>query len=525
MVQDMFNPEYFVSEFKDSNGRWKTTRYGDIMDESLDESCEKQFDERHPLLVTPIPGRTEWLCTKYGDLASASIQEIQPVQDKMSRMKRQINDIEMYIEQNVDIKDKEVGNVIKGHLEGSNSSKKPPTTLMAQDDSTSAQRRNIPDGSCVVHVYEGNNGMKLNDLVEVLGVLSRVPDLACQGMEGEDEEDALASRIPTSMAPRIHAVSVRKINSILPENMYKVETAVEIQEARSQIISFLSSVLGGDILAAEYLLMLLISRVHMRTQDSDAMPLGALTLNLTGVPDKSTEFVQAMESALSGLLPSFLSLPLDVELLNKKPWYPCKSQGQSFLSDAALQLPSGSVIMLDETAMAAGQLTEVGLKNLGALQTMMKYQKLPYDFQFYQLDQPTDQPILIISTGRTMLKGAGEVQIPLCPVNAPLSGEREVFDLLREGNPDLARSYLSIVRHLCLIIPQGLEKNIEHDMIEARKRDASNINTETFHQWMNIARLYCLSHGETEMSHDRWQQVMDMEAQRLARYSSKVTKP
>ncbi len=526
MVQDMFNPEYFVSEFKDSHGNWQTTRYGDIMDESMDESIEKQFDERHPVLVIPIPGRTEWLCTKYGELASASIQELQPMQEKVSGMKRQLDDIEMCAEEDIDKTDKrEDKHVVEEHLEGSNASKKHPANVVAQDDLNLAQRRNIPHGSCVLHIYERNNGVKLNDVVEVLGILSRVPDLACQGMMGEDEGDALASRIPTSMAPRIHAISVKKINSILPENMQKIEKNSEIQEARSQIIDFLSSVLGGDILAAEYLLMLLISRVHMRTQDSNANALGALTLNMTGVPDKSAEFVQAMESALSGLLPSLVSLPLDIGLLNKKPWYPCKSQSQSFLIDAALQLPSGSVIMLDETAMAAGQLTEIGLKNLGAIQTMIRHQKLPYDFQFYQIDQPTDQPVLVISTGRTMLKGAGEVQIPLCPLNAPLLGEKPVLDLLSQGNPDLARSYLSTVRHMCLIIPQGLEENIEHDMMEARKRDAANINAETFHQWMNIARLYCLSHGETEMSLDRWRQVMDMEVQRLGRFTSKVIKP
>ena len=522
MVQDMFNPEYFVSEFKDNNGTWQTTRYGDIMDECLTESCEKQFDERHPVLMIPIPGRTGWLCTKYGELASASIQELQPVHGKTSGMKRQKDDVEMCTEDTVSMED---GHVMKEHVEGFNATKRTPTNVPSKYDINLVEKRSIPHGSCVMHMYEGNNGVKLNDVVEVLGVLSRVPDLASQGMEGEDEEDGLASRIPTSMAPRIHAISVRRLKSMLPENMGKVDTPAEIQEARSQVIGFLSSVLGGDVLAAEYLLLLLISRVHMRTQDSGASALGALSLNLTGVPDKSAEFVHAVESALSGLMPSLLSLPLDIGLLNKKPWYPCKSEKQSFLTSTALQLPSGSVIMLDETAMTAGQLTEVGLKNLGAIMEMMKHQKLPYNFEFYQLDQPTDQPILVISTGKTMLKGAGEVQIPLCPVNAPLSEEKPISDMLNQGNPDLARSYLSTVRHMCLIIPKDLEKHIEHDMTEARKKDSVNINTEIFHQWMNIARLYCLSHGETEMSLDRWRQVMDMEGQRLARCTAQGAKP
>lgn len=514
MVQDMFNPEYFVSEFKDSSGNWQTTRYGDIMDDFVNDSCEKQFDERYPVFMVPIPGRTEWLSGKYNDLASSSIQALQTVQGKSTGMKRQIDDVQMCPEEDICGKQ---GQIAEAAADNSHANKKAPTNEDSKSDKPLVEKKNIPYGSCVLHLYEGIHGLKLNDVVEVMGVISRVPDLVSQAMMEEDEQDALASRIPTSMAPRIHAISVKKLQSLLPENMPQVQETSEVQQARSQVIDFLSSVLGGDVLAAEYLLMLLISRVHMRIQDSDATALGSLALNLTGAPDKSADFVQALESAISGLMPSLASLPLDIGLLNKKAWYPCKSQNQCFLPDAILQLPSGSVIMLDETAMTAGQLTEIGLKNLGAIQNMMQHQKLPYDFQFYQLDQPTDQPILIISTGRTMLKGAGEMQIPLCPAAAPLPGKQMVSEMLIQGNPDLARAYLATVRRVSLIIPKDLEKVIEHDMTEARKKDAANINAEVFHQWMNLARLFCLSHGETEMSLERWRQVMQMEGQRLQR--------
>lgn len=514
MVQDMFNPEYYVSEFKDTEGVWHTTRYGDEMNESIEDSCEKRFDERHPFLVIPLPGRTAWLSEKYRDLASASIQDLRPKIEGSVGLKRHLYDISTGPEESLQETESPVE---EEQAKACKSNKKAQTDGMSNDRRTSSQKRVIPHGSCVVHMYERNNGVKLNDVVEVLGVISRVPDLTPHTMLEEDEQDTLASRIPTSMAPRIHAICARKLNSILPANMPQVTTNQEIQLARAQTIGFLSTILGGDTLAAEYLLAQMISRVHMRTQDSNASPLGALTLNLTGIPDKSTDFVQALECALSGLVPSLLSLPLDIQLLNKKPWYPCKSQNQSFLNDALLQLPIGTVIMLDETAMTAGQLTEIGLKNLGAIQTMVQYQRLPYDFQFYQLDQPTDQPILIMSTGKTMLKGAGEVQIPLRATVTSLGGKKAVSDMLEAGNPDLARAYISKVRHLGFAIPQDLEKEIEQDMMEARKKDASNINAQTFHQWMNIARLYCLSHGETEMTLTRWRQVMDMEAQRLAR--------
>lgn len=518
MVQDMFNPEYFVSEFRGADGKWETTRYSDDINVPIDNLGEKRFDERHPVLVIPVPGGTEWLSKKYNDMALESIQGFQPALGKTSGFKRQIDDEEMCPAEDIALTGS--GDYHVGAGKASNAGKKTSSDGIPKDSNKNMwkDKKEIPRGSCVLHMYEATNGIKLNDVVEVLGVISRVPDLVTHTMNDEDDQEALASRIPTSMAPRIHAISVKKLTSLLPDNMPSVKTKEEIQLARSQTVDLLSTVLGGDVLAAEYLLMQLISRVHMRTEDSNASALGTLALNLTGMPDKSTEFVHALEAVLSGLMPSVLSLPLDIELLNKKPWYPSKLQNQSFLTDAILQLPGGSLIILDETAMTAGQLTEIGLKNLGAIQTMMQHQKLPYDFQFYQLDQPTDQAILVLSTGRTMLKGAGEVHMPLCPVSSAIPySVSSITDTMNAGNPDTARSYLSSVRNFGFTIPQNLEKDIEHDMTEARKKDAANMNAGTFHTWMNIARLFCLSHGETEMTLTRWRQVMDMEAQRLAR--------
>jgi hypothetical protein len=550
MVQDMFNPEYFVSEYKDAEGVWQTTRYGDCTDDhdSLGSGCgsqetEKRFDERHPLLVVPVPGMSSWVEERLGEEAKASIANVFGrsmkkglVQDDRGGTKRrwQVEGAGLEVDSSGPASDADYCRTLDRETKkaaGMNSDVGGRVSSPDPGKSRGGSSVNIPRGSCVVHLY--NDGakedekIKLNDVVEILGVISRVPELASSGMmvdEGDDE-DTLASRVPTSIAPRIHAISVKKVNvSSLAYEMPQgtiLQSRTACASIRHGIINFLTRTLFGDELAAEYVLMQLVSRVHRRTNNDQGIQthLGTAALNLTGFDSCSQgRLSEDLGAALSLLMPSVRSLPLNIEFLNQKPWYPTKIQN-SCQYGAVLQLPAGSVLLLDETAMSAGQLTETGLKNLGAIQTMMQSQKLPYDFQFYQLDQPTDQPIIITSVGRTMLKGVGEIQVIL---NRRDNGS--CMDVLDEGSFDkeiggvkAARQYLAFAKSMEFRIPSELEKVIENDMTEARKRDAANVNAETFHTWLNIARLQCLSHCESELTLDRWRQVLRMEDQRLGR--------
>ena len=498
MVQDMFNPEYFVSEYKDPNGNWHTTRYGDDVAGDIAEGCETKFDERHPMLVVPIPACSQWMMDKTETAAFESVLQFQTGAPQ-KREKRSLDTDDMAVDQSNSAQDVPPGNssvnvddsaaAAAPHGAKKASGEQPANNT--KDSSIENQLENIPHGSCVVHIYDGSGGVKLNDMVQVIGILSRVPGLAPYDAMDEDQE-GIASKIPTSVAPRVHAISITKLTSSWAEPQAPLDSST-IQQARTQTKEFLSALLGGDEVAAEYLLMQIISRVHMRTQDSGASALGTMPMNLTGVPDKSPGFAQELSNALSLLLPSVKFLALDIDSLNRSPWYPCKLQNQAFLSVAPLQLPAGTVVLLDETAMTAGQLTETGLKNLGAIQTMMQLQKLPYDFQFYQLDQPTDQPIIIISVGKTMLHGAGEIQVPLKPTPSSLQNGNEipsVTQLSKKLDLNLVRQYISLVRHMEFSIPQDMERQIEKDMTQARKKDASNVNAATFHCWLNV-RLCC----------------------------------
>lgn len=59
-----------------------------------------------------------------------------------------------------------------------------------------------------------------------------------------------------------------------------------------------------------------------------------------------------------------LPLPLEVSALNAARWTPSRSNGSSRLSHTRLQLAPGTLVVLDETVLAAGQLHETGIGNL-----------------------------------------------------------------------------------------------------------------------------------------------------------------
>ena len=52
-----------------------------------------------------------------------------------------------------------------------------------------------------------------------------------------------------------------------------------------------------------------------------------------------------------------------------------------------------------------------------AVQSIIEQQKVQYDFGFYKLPQHTDSPVTILSEGRTLLRTAMGLELPLQPTS------------------------------------------------------------------------------------------------------------
>lgn len=73
------------------------------------------------------------------------------------------------------------------------------------------------------------------------------------------------------------------------------------------------------------------------------------------------------------------------------------------LTTGLLQLSAHTHLIVDESRLQAGRLDQIGVKNVQALANVVRNQRLPYDFKFYQMDYDTDIPVLIFSEGKSLL--------------------------------------------------------------------------------------------------------------------------
>lgn len=587
----MLNPEYYIEEYKSSDGAWNTTRFSDEINAAISNHTDTKLGERRPFIITPVPGESPWISSAEQQNAEASINHLKLDSTTSTAKKRsypnshQNTTEEMSISMLVsddteDMKSDDADSLItsntKSMLRSAMSSQHADESPHSFPSSLAPQA-----GSCMVYVYAPDDSgapIKLNDIIDIVGVFSTIPDLALQPLPSSSAGDAatddhlmtsmlddegMATHMPTSLVPRIHAILIRKesspyavydmtssyTNKNLPGDQTtgdheKTISTDQLRLSRGRALGFLSMVLGGDDLTAEYLLLQTISRVHARGKESGTMSLGTIPLNIINCPspdaplttvtqqpatttttagmggDGLSPLGEAVAAALSVLAPRCVALPLTLERLNTAPWWPRRdNQGGVRLITGPLQVAAATQLVLDETVLDPGTISETGLRNLAAVQGIMQRQQLSYEFEFFGLDQPMDAPVTVLSTGRTMLKGTGEVIVPLMPTAPMASRAGDIIDAASGSSMDAdsVRRYIAAVRAMEFSIPDDVASKVQEDLAVAKQKDAMNVNADTFHVWLNVARLLALSHGEKVLTEMRWEQALALEKKRKDR--------
>ena len=187
-------------------------------------------------------------------------------------------------------------------------------------------------------IYDAPDGtFSLNDMIELVGIVSLDPSLAQLPFEGTNDifaefqqQENAAKNPPASLVPRIHVLQYKKLlhsNPLLPVEKSLLEGYVsnnisQIQQeasvCRQEVLSLLSNVLLGDVLAAEYLLCHLISRIYHR---KDVLCLGKFSLNLFNVPTCSN-YTKRLATIMQLLVTKSHYLPLTVSNMNSTTFVP-----------------------------------------------------------------------------------------------------------------------------------------------------------------------------------------------------------
>lgn len=528
MVQDMFNIEYYIGAYKEGD-TWHTNKYSDVAVLPPCVEASMQIWERRPLYCVPVPGENPWVKKVFatGGL-HAPITNMQ-VGSRMHQKRHREACTPAF-----DVEDMETDNVeemspnedkraCQGTTYGS-SAARPQLQGSFDPNMPLGEKKLVP---CLIKVYDGLDAdLKLNDIVEFVGVLTFDPELSVHhetageysdGVQAAFMEEDVSAHLPASKVPRVHCILQRKLSSdrlfkampeFLPERYSPdVCSNSSFAESRKSLVGRFTEVFGGDSLAAEYLLLHLLSRVHARVEP---MAVGKLSLNLMdssgSLEGTSSLLASRVSQAIAALLPRSHLMPLSLEYLNGKLIAPRKNYSSNRLMTGDLQLADGTHLVLNETALETGQLTEIGLQNVHFLKNLMEWQKVEYDFEFYKMEMPTDVPVLVMSTARSRLFPADVV--------VPLRQTRESSLNLPDELLSKWQMYLGAARAADHAIDPSMQKVLEEDLVMARQEDRS-LGPDVFHRWLTLARLLSVSFGESTLSLERWQMVRELE-RRLA---------
>ncbi|KAJ4769054.1 Mini-chromosome maintenance complex-binding protein [Rhynchospora pubera] len=509
MVQDMLGNEFYIGAFKDGC-TWRTNKFLDFSPFSVPPVSETTLWERHLFHCVPVPGQNSWAIESTPYPLKINISNEMTCQHGEKRRRDDDPD---------GISDFDCCD------EGSSSSNK------KQKDCGSASHHKIAEitngssfptnyFSCLVKVYDmPESQFKLNEVVEFIGIYTFDPELTTSNRSDSVDDDIsmfdfmddVATHLPPSKVPRIHCLVSQKLSTQdLISNSPACETLPNvIRGIRDSLVSYLSCTLGNDVIAAQCLLLHLLSKLRVK---SDVASVGRLSLNLTGFTQESASiFGKQLNNAIKTLLPYSHTIPLTIEYLNTAMLQPKKdNESGRFLRllMGALQLASGTHLTLDETVMQSGTLNSKGVENVLLLKHLMEHQIVEYDFQFYKLEMATEVQCLIISEAKSNILPA-DLVVPMCPsAVAPVSASEEQLHAWRW--------YLTTVRSLPHSTDTSICEMLQNEMVEAMRKDRS-LGCSDLSRWMTMAQLMAASFGEKSLSVEHWQMVKEIERLRKER--------
>ncbi|CAK6962454.1 mini-chromosome maintenance complex-binding protein [Scomber scombrus] len=549
LIQDMFDPEFYMGVYEtvDPSTKAKVLRcgkYKDVTECGVDFNSKNTVTaERQTFYCVPIPGESPWVKESYAGSSQARVvPSTSYVPSRQKRSYEEDDDTDDMDTQPQKQREPHTGPQNPTEHHGNGDCKRQETEApSSQTASASHLDLNFPlpgekGPSCLVKVYKDWDSFKLNDTLEVYGILSVSPALSALA----DERDASTSLLdpaecmetaeeqrvhspPASLVPRLHMLYAKRLpnnNPLLPcatledNSAFLSSTLSEMASVRAELLTYLTHVLLGDVLAAEYLILHLISDVYTR---HDVLPLGKFALNLSGCPTVSS-YTERLYQIIQQLVPSSHYLGMNLQNMNQMRLVPKKDYVANRLVSGGLQLAKNTSLFLDETQLEQGQLDTTGVRNVTALGNVISWQKVDYDFNYHQMEFPCNINVLIASEGRSLLPSDCQIHLQ-SQVTPDNMDEYLSIHMHPTSSSQLNkfRLYLSVPRLLDYSISEELTKSVEDDFVDMRKDDPQSISAEDLHRMLVVARLLSLSLGQTSLSRDSWLRAKHIEMLRRSR--------
>ncbi|KIK69074.1 hypothetical protein GYMLUDRAFT_35119 [Collybiopsis luxurians FD-317 M1] len=413
-------------------------------------------------------------------------------------------------------------------------------------------------------VYSPNVDLKSTEVITFVGLF-----------ESEHETLHVLFHLPEKTVPKPYR--------FYPLGAQKTQGAEgTIRTLRSELISWIADeALAGDADAAEWVLLSVISRVQSRNP-----PILPASLTLSRFPpptrtqvtsasgsafdssDTSSRNTPALYHVLSLLIPIITRIPLSLPLLNEGAFVP-ESKPRTRLDHAddeedelysgILQLAPTTVCLITDSGVTEGQINERGVRNLQALQEVIRNQTLEYIFPYSGFRFETDIGCIVCTEGRKSAMAETHITIPLKPpsslsasdlqsrlykssaeINHPFAEKIEAWRKLIGGamskqssSTDPASSSSAVpvggigVSDAAAVLIQDEFVKERQDAAKEKKESENRaepgkgITTpdDLIHR-MLMAKLLALSLHEPEVSTAIWEQMKNLEWRRLERISA-----
>lgn len=245
---------------------------------------------------------------------------------------------------------------------------------------TSPPKHNVDNSEerLLVFLYDDGFETKVNDLVNIVGIFEHNVN-----EEGEYPQNLLT----------IHALKV------LPYK-YELSHFSDLEGAKAQVIQLFSR-LGFDDISTKKVILALLSKVSHRTPGLlTSLLVGHYPLNIR-VPVE--EITDNLLNVLVAIHPHSRVIRLSPPELEEQEFSSRMDYDSGRLEQGLLQVPDGTLIVIDERCLQPGKLSETAAKNLQAIIDLISHQTVQYDFGGQSISIPTNVPIISISHGKSIL--------------------------------------------------------------------------------------------------------------------------
>lgn len=260
----------------------------------------------------------------------------------------------------------------------------------------------------------------------------------------------------------------------------KVGNNVSMHEKLSNLCS---KAMFNDQLAGQLLMSSFISEVYLRR---DVLSLGKFCLHLNRKNFNDNDSA-AIINSICQLYQNCRVFEMTLKNLNEKPLNPIKDYDTETLVHSELSLPDGTLLILDETKLTQGKLTEIGTQNIGHLVKLIEQQKVSFDYQFYQKDFDVKINTIIISNGKSILPHDYSIKLkPEIESNEVHVSETEKEDINKW-----------IINSKAINYQLTDDEMAQKFIMETRKAD-NNTGVEELHKIMVLGRSMTIAKGLSE---------------------------